>query len=57
MFSNKLEAYVGGENIGSYTQKNPILGANDPFGNDFDSSIIYAPISGSMFYLGLRFKL
>lgn len=57
VFSNKLEAYLGGENIGNYTQKNPILGAKDPFGIDFDSSIIYAPISGSMFYLGLRFKL
>ena len=57
VFSNKFEIYIGGENVGNYTQKTPILGAIDPFGNDFDSSIIYAPISGSMFYLGLRFKL
>ena len=55
-FSNKLEVYIGGENIGGYTQSNPIIGV-DPFGADFDTSLIYAPIHGALFYLGLRLKL
>ena len=55
VFSEKFEIYLGGENIGSYKQDKPILG--DPFGTDFDTSIVYAPIHGSLFYLGLRFNI
>ncbi|MDY0780254.1 TonB-dependent receptor [Tenacibaculum sp. IB213877] len=57
VFSNKFEVYVGGENITNYKQKNPILGADDPFGVNFDSTIIYAPIFGSSYYAGFRFKI
>ena len=55
VFSNKFEMYVGGENIGGYTQSNPIVG-DYPFGTDFDTSIVYAPIHGALFYVGLRFN-
>lgn len=55
VFSNKFEIYIGGENIGGYTQKNPVLGGY-PFGTDFDTSLIYAPIHGALFYVGLRFN-
>ncbi len=57
VFSTKFEVYVGSENLGNYKQGNPILGKNDPFGLNFDSSLIYAPISGTMIYSGLRLKL
>ena len=57
VFSNKLETYFGGENITNYKQQNPILGNNDPFGANFDSTLVYAPVFGSTFYLGLRFKI
>jgi outer membrane receptor for ferrienterochelin and colicins len=53
----KLEVYMGMENILDYTQKNPIMAADDPFGPNFDSSIIWGPIFGRMTYLGARFKL
>ena len=56
-FSGVFEAYVGGENIGNYKQKNAILGADDPFGSYFDSSMIYAPVFGQMYYAGIRFKI
>ncbi len=46
--------YIGVENLTDYKQKNPILAANDPFGNYFDSSIIWAPIEGRTIYLGIR---
>jgi outer membrane receptor for ferrienterochelin and colicins len=56
-FSSTFEMYAGGENIGNYTQEKAILGSNDPFGPNFDSSIIYAPVFGQMYYVGLRFKI
>ena len=56
-FSGKFEMYVGGENIGNFKQNNAIVGANDPFGSYFDSSMIYGPTFGSMYYVGLRFKI
>lgn len=56
-FSSVFEMYAGAENIGNYQQKKAILGANDPFGRYFDSSIVYAPIFGQMYYAGLRFKI
>jgi len=56
-FSSVFEVYVGAENLGNYKQDKAILGADDPFGPYFDSSIIYAPIFGQMYYAGLRFKI
>lgn len=57
VFSKKFEVYVGAENITNYKQKNPILGNENPFGANFDTSIVYAPVFGSNFYAGLRFKI
>src|SRR5690606_6664564 len=57
VFSNKFEVYLGGENLSSFTQKKPIIASDDPFGAYFDTSIVYAPIMGDMYYAGLRFKL
>ncbi|MFA6368726.1 MAG: hypothetical protein WCX10_09250, partial [Bacteroidales bacterium] len=52
-----LEIYVGCENMLNYKQTNPIISADDPFGKYFDSSIIYAPIIGRQFNLGLRLTI
>ncbi|WP_299711985.1 TonB-dependent receptor [uncultured Tenacibaculum sp.] len=57
VFSDKFEVYAGGENITNLKQVNPILGSDDPFGANFDSTIVYAPIFGSTFYTGFRFKI
>ena len=56
-FSSTFEMYIGGENIGNYRQEKAILGADNPFGSNFDTSIVYAPIFGQMYYAGLRFKI
>ncbi|MEC8547168.1 MAG: TonB-dependent receptor [Bacteroidota bacterium] len=56
-FSKKFEIYLGGENIGNFKQINPIIGSDDPFGMNFDSSQIYGPIFGGMIYSGLRIKI
>lgn len=57
VFSDRFEVYLGGENMGNYQQDHVILGADDPFGKEFDSTIIYGPIFGQMYYAGLRFKV
>ena len=57
VFNDKFELYVGGENLTGYTQENPILASDNPFGPNFDTSIVYAPILKSMYYAGLRFKI
>lgn len=57
VFSKKFEMYLGGENMTNVKQKNPILASDDPFGSNFDSTIIYSPIFGQMLYSGLRFKI
>ena len=51
------EIYAGGENLTNYTQDNPIIGYEDPFGSDFDATIIWAPTIGRMFYLGARYSI
>ena len=56
-FSSTFEIYIGGENIGNYRQNKAILGADNPFGPNFDTSIVYAPVFGQMYYAGLRFKI
>ena len=57
VFTEKFEIYFGVENLTDLKQKNPILASDDPFGDSFDSTIIYAPIFGRMLYSGLRFKI
>jgi outer membrane receptor for ferrienterochelin and colicins len=56
-FSSTFEMYIGGENIGNYTQEKAIFGSENPFGSTFDASIVYAPVFGQMYYAGLRFKI
>ncbi len=56
-FSSVFEMYLGGENVSNYRQDKAIIDAENPFGTNFDTSIIYAPVFGQMFYAGLRFKI
>ncbi len=49
-----LELYVGGENLASATQDRQILAADDPFGPNFDASMIWGPTQGAMIYGGFR---
>ncbi|PZD77610.1 TonB-dependent receptor [Mesonia sp. K7] len=57
VFSPRFEIYVGGENITNVRQDRAILGADDPFGSNFDSTFVYGPIFGSLYYAGLRFRI
>ncbi len=55
-FNEKIRVYLGGENLTSYTQENPIVDAQNPFGNYFDGGMVYAPIMPANVYVGLDVK-
>jgi outer membrane receptor for ferrienterochelin and colicins len=52
-----LDLYMGGENLTNFVQHHPILGADDPFGDHFDGSMIWGPIMGRTIYFGLRYAI
>ena len=49
--------YIGAENITNFMQKDPIIGYDDPWGENFDATMVYGPIDGIMFYGGIKWKL
>ncbi len=50
----KWEIYAGGENLLNVKQKDPIVQAENPFGEYFDATMVYMPITGIMGYIGVR---
>lgn len=48
--------YAGGENLTNFKQKKPIIASNDPWGPNFDSTMIWGPVHGAMAYVGIRFN-
>jgi hypothetical protein len=51
------DGYLGAENLTNYTQKNPIIGANNPYQSSFDASCIWGPLMGIKAHIGFRFTL
>lgn len=52
-----VNVYVGGENLLNFVQPDPILAANDPYGQYFDSSMVWGPIMGRNIYVGFRYSI
>lgn len=50
----KWEIYAGGENLLNVKQKDPIVQAENPFGEYFDATMVYKPVTGIMGYVGVR---
>ncbi|MFI3289973.1 MAG: TonB-dependent receptor [Rikenellaceae bacterium] len=51
------EIYFGCENIANYIQESPIISADDPYSATFNSSVVWGPLMGRKFYIGLRYNL
>jgi len=49
--------YVGAENLTDFTQVDPVRGADDPFGPNFNATNVWGPVMGRKVYIGLRFNL
>ncbi|MFT4660857.1 MAG: outer membrane receptor for ferrienterochelin and colicins [Patiriisocius sp.] len=56
-WKNNLEVYLGMENILDYRQDDPIISSSNPFGENFDASLVWGPIFGRNTYAGLRYRL
>ena len=54
---NIHEIYIGAENITNYTQPNPIIDSESPFGENFDASLIWGPVMGRNIYIGFRYNI
>jgi len=52
-----FDLYLGGENLTNYIQKHAIVAADQPFGNYFDASMVWGPLSGRQVYFGFRYSL
>ncbi|RYU92846.1 TonB-dependent receptor [Emticicia agri] len=53
----RWDVYVGGENLNNFTQKNPIITPDTPFGTRFDAGSAWGPVVGRIIYFGTRYKL
>ncbi len=49
--------YAGVENLTGFTQSDPVIAAEDPFGEYFDSSLVWGPIMGRKIYVGVKFQM
>ncbi len=50
----KFSVYVGGENLTNFKQKNLIVNADNPWGREFEPTMVWGPVQGRMFYAGIR---
>ncbi len=53
----KCSFYVGGENLTNFKVSHPILAADNPWGPDFEPTLVWGPVSGAMAYAGVRVKI
>ncbi len=49
--------YLGGENLTGYTQSVPVVDASNPWGPNFDATMIYGPLHGAVVYAGFRYNI
>jgi len=56
-WTNGIEIYAGAENMTNFKQDDPIIGADDPFGDSFDTAQVWGPVTGGIFYAGFRYSL
>ncbi len=49
--------YIGGENLTGYKQPYPIIDGHNPYGPNFDSTMVYGPLHGALVYAGFRYNL
>ena len=59
---SNLTLYAGCENIANYLQgvsggNTPIIGGNAPYAPGFNSSMVWGPLMGRKFYIGMRLNI
>lgn len=56
-YFRRWSVYVGGENLTNFKQKNLIIDASDPWGSNFDATMVWGPMHGVKAYVGIRFNI
>ena len=56
-WNDKVDVYIGAENLLNYKQTDAIISADDAFGEFFDASIVWAPLFGTNVYVGFRYTM
>ena len=54
---DKLEVYIGAENLFDFRQLRPIRSWQDPFSPYFDTSNVWGPTRGRELHIGFRYKV
>ena len=49
--------YVGGENLTNRKQHNAVIDGANPWGSNFDTTMVYGPVEGAMGYVGIRLNI
>jgi len=49
--------YFGVENLTNVMQSNPIIDVQNPYGNNFDATMVWGPMNNRKFYAGIRWAL
>lgn len=49
--------YIGGENLTNFRQKTPVYGTSNPWGKDFEPTLVWGPVHGRMVYVGVRINI
>lgn len=49
--------YVGGENLTAFKQRQPIIAADEPWGKDFEPTLVWGPVDGLKVYAGVRINI
>jgi len=57
VFSERFDIYVGCENLNNFIQHHAIIAPEAPFGPYFDASMLWGPVFGRMYYVGLRWNI
>ncbi len=52
-----FEIYAGVENLLDTMQHHPIIDPQNPYGENFDASLVWGPIMGRMYYSGIRWVI
>ncbi len=52
-----FDIYLGAENLTNFKQEDPIISADNPFGDNFDASLVWGPLMGRMIYGGIRIAI
>ena len=56
-WKDKIEVYIGGENLTNYMMHTPVVNSSNPYDEGFDASMIWGPVMGRNIYAGVRLKI